>query len=107
MACPIAQSLEVMGEWWTLLVLRDAVLFDISRFDDFQRRLGIAPTVLTDRLKSLVDSGLLERRQYSDKPVRFEYIPTQAGRDVEPILQALATWGRQWTSVPDARESVE
>lgn len=80
--------------------MRDTILFDVTRFDELQRRLGIAPTVLTDRLNSLVDSGLLERRRYSDRPPRFDYIPTQAGREVEPILQAMATWGTRWTTVP-------
>ena len=101
MACPIAQSLEILGEWWTPLILRDTVLFGITRFDELQNKLGIAPTVLTDRLHKLVEHGLLERRQYSRRPPRFEYVPTQAGRDTEPILNALADWGRRWTEVPE------
>jgi DNA-binding HxlR family transcriptional regulator len=107
MACPIAQSLEIFGEWWSPLILRDTIMFNITRFDELQRELGIAPTVLTDRLNTLVDAGLLERRRYNDRPPRFEYIPTQAGRDVEPILKALAKWGRRWTEVPEKREAVD
>jgi len=100
MACPIAQSLEILGEWWTPLILRDTVLFGITRFDELQQKLGIAPTVLTDRLNKLVDHGLLERRRYCLRPPRYEYVPTRAGRDTEPILEALAAWGRSWTQVP-------
>ncbi len=96
MDCPIAQSLELIGEWWTPLILRDIVLFERTRFDDIQESLGIAPTMLTSRLKRLVDKGLLERRQYTDRPPRFEYLPTEAARDVEPVLRALYDWGQKW-----------
>ncbi|WP_423921946.1 winged helix-turn-helix transcriptional regulator [Candidatus Poriferisodalis sp.] len=98
MACPIAQSLELVGEWWTPLILRDTVLFGLTRFDDIQNDLGIAPTVLTSRLNRLVESGLLERRQYTDRPPRFEYIPTEAAEDFRPVLGALAEWGQKWTT---------
>lgn len=100
MDCPIAQSLEIVGEWWTPLILRDVVIMGLTRFDDIQTSLGIAPTVLTSRLNHLVDNGMLERRQYSDRPVRFEYVPTEAARDFEPVLQAMFTWGRKWTNLP-------
>ncbi|WP_420626445.1 winged helix-turn-helix transcriptional regulator [Candidatus Poriferisodalis sp.] len=98
MVCPIAQSLELVGEWWTPLILRDTVLVGLTRFDDIQTNLGIAPTVLTSRLHRLVESGLLERRQYTDRPPRFEYIPTPAAEDFRPVLEALAEWGQKWTS---------
>jgi len=98
MDCPIAQSLELVGEWWTPLILRDVVMVGLTRFDDIQDNLGIAPTVLTTRLKRLVDSGLLERRQYSERPPRYEYLPTEAARDFEPVLRALFKWGSKWTT---------
>lgn len=96
MDCPIAWSLELVGEWWTPLILRDIVMFDLTRFDDIQSSLGIAPTVLTNRLRQLVDRGLVERRQYSEHPPRFEYLPTEAAREFEPVLSALREWGRRW-----------
>ena len=90
--CSIARSLELVGERWTLLILRDAFL-GIRRFDDFQRDLGIARNVLADRLDRLVDEGILERRRYQERPERFEYRLTATGRDLWPVLHALATWG--------------
>jgi DNA-binding HxlR family transcriptional regulator len=100
MACPIAQSLELVGEWWTPLILRDIVLVGLTRFDDIHNNLGIAPTVLTSRLNHLVECGLLERRRYSERPPRFEYVPTEAAQDFRPVLEELARWGRKWTRVP-------
>ena len=105
MDCPIAQSLELVGEWWTPLILRDIVMIGLTRFDDIQDDLGIAPTVLTSRLKHLVDAGLLERRQYSERPPRFEYLPTEAAREFEPVLKALFKWGVKWAGVPAATRS--
>ena len=96
MSCSIAQSLELVGEWWTPLILRDTVLVGLTRFDDIQNNLGIAPTVLTSRLNSLVENGLLERRQYCEHPPRFEYVPTEAAEDFRPVLGALDEWGRKW-----------
>jgi DNA-binding HxlR family transcriptional regulator len=90
--CPIAGSLELVGEWWTMLILRDA--FDgYTRFDEFQRNLGIAPNMLTRRLAALVDAGLLQRRQYHDRPPRHEYVLTPRGRDIRPVLLTLYAWG--------------
>jgi DNA-binding HxlR family transcriptional regulator len=90
--CPIASSLELVGEWWSMLILRDA--FDgHTRFDAFQRNLGIAPNMLTRRLTALVEAGLLERRQYQQRPPRFEYVLTGRGRDFRPVLLALYAWG--------------
>ena len=99
MDCPIAQSLELVGEWWTPLILRDVVMVGLTRFDDIQSDLGIAPTVLVNRLKHLVDNGLLERRRYSEHPPRYEYLPTDAALDFEPVLDALLQWGRKWAPV--------
>ncbi len=101
MDCPIAQSLELVGEWWTPLILRDIVMLDLTRFDDIQENLGIAPTVLTSRLRHLVDAGIVERRQYSDRPPRFEYLPTTAAREFEPVLKALFSWGAKWSGSPN------
>lgn len=105
MECPIAQSLELVGEWWTPLILRDVVMVGLTRFDDIQNNLGIAPTVLTSRLNHLVDTGLLERRQYCERPPRYEYIATTAAEEFEPVLKALFTWGMRWTTLPSARSA--
>jgi DNA-binding HxlR family transcriptional regulator len=93
--CPIARSLERVGEWWSILILRDAFT-GASRFDDFQKSLGIAPNMLARRLKTLVESGLLEKRRYSDKPARYEYVLTQKGRDFRPVLWTLIAWGNKY-----------
>ena len=94
-SCSIARTLAVIGERWTLLILRDAFR-GVRRFDDIQRDLGIARNILTDRLQKLVDHGVLERRQYQDRPARFEYRLTPKGRDLSPALVALMRWGDQW-----------
>lgn len=95
MPCPIARSLERVGEWWSILILRDASFYGMTRFDEFEKSLGISPNVLTRRLKGLVDEGLLERRQYSDKPPRYEYVLTERGIDFKPVLFALLNWGNK------------
>jgi len=94
MRCPIARSLEHVGDWWNILILRDAFR-GVTRFDGFRESLGVAPNILTRRLKGLVESGLMERRRYSDRPPRDEYILTQRGRDFRPVLLGLMTWGNQ------------
>jgi DNA-binding HxlR family transcriptional regulator len=94
MQCPIARRLERVGEWWSILILRDAFL-GLTRFDQFQESLGIAPNMLARRLKALVEAGLLERRRYSERPPRDEYVLTQAGRDFRPVLWALLAWGNK------------
>jgi DNA-binding HxlR family transcriptional regulator len=94
MPCPIARSLERVGEWWSILILRDAFKGK-SRFDQFQKSLGIAPNMLTRRLNTLVDSGLLERRLYSEKPPRYEYVLAARGHDFRPVLWALMAWGNK------------
>ena len=78
MVCPIARGLERVGEWWSILILRDA-LHGMTRFDEFQKSLGIAPNMLARRLNALVHAGLLERRRYSERPPRDEYLPTARG----------------------------
>src|SRR5258708_4992982 len=92
--CPIARSLERVGEWWSILILRDAFL-GATRFEQFQKNLDIAPNTLTRRLNALVESGLLERHRYSEKPPRDEYLLTELGRDFRPVLWALLAWGNR------------
>jgi DNA-binding HxlR family transcriptional regulator len=94
MQCPIARGLERVGEWWNILILRDA-FYGLARFDEFQTSLGIATNTLTRRLTTLVDEGLLERRLYSEKPPRYEYVLTPRGRDFRPVLLALLAWGNE------------
>jgi DNA-binding HxlR family transcriptional regulator len=94
MTCPIARSLERVGEWWSILILRDA-LRGTTHFDEFQKSLGIAPNMLTRRLNALVDAGLLERRPYSEHPPRYEYVLTPRGRDFRSVLIALLAWGNR------------
>jgi DNA-binding HxlR family transcriptional regulator len=95
MACPIARSLERIGEWWSILIIRDA-LHGFTRFDQFQKSLSIAPNTLTRRLNALVDAGVLLRRRYSQRPPRYEYILTDIGRDFRPVLIAMAAWGNRY-----------
>ncbi|WP_349644730.1 MULTISPECIES: helix-turn-helix domain-containing protein [unclassified Bradyrhizobium] len=92
MTCPIARGLDRVGEWWSILILRDA-FNGLTRFDQFEDSLGIAPNMLARRLKALVAAGLLEKRRYSIHPPRFEYALTERGRDFRPVLVMLQTWG--------------
>ena len=94
MECPVARSLERVGEWWSILILRDAMI-GMTRFDEFQKNLAIAPNMLTRRLNVLVEAGLLEKRLYCEKPPRYEYILTPRGRDFRPILLSLQAWGNR------------
>jgi DNA-binding HxlR family transcriptional regulator len=99
MPCPIARSLERVGEWWSMLILRDAFA-GVTRFDDFQQSLGIAPNILARRLAALVDAGMLERRRYSERPPRDEYVLTERGRDFHPVLVELVAFGRKHFASP-------
>lgn len=92
--CSIARSLEVVGERWTILILRD-LFFGVSRFDDLQRGIGLAPNILTSRLRRLCDEGVVQRRQYQQAPPRWEYVLTDKGLGLGPILFYLAKWGDQ------------
>jgi DNA-binding HxlR family transcriptional regulator len=92
--CAIARSLARVGEWWSILILRDAFA-GITRFDEFQKSLKIAPNMLTRRLSALVDGGLLERRRYNEKPPRYEYVLSERGRDFRPVLIALLAFGNR------------
>lgn len=93
--CPIARTLDFIGDAWSILILRDANA-GLTRFDQFRKSLGIAPTILTRRLATLTEEGLLEKRLYSDRPPREEYVLTAAGRDFLPVLFMIGTWGRKY-----------
>jgi DNA-binding HxlR family transcriptional regulator len=95
--CSIARALEVVGERWTLLIIRDAFL-GRSRFEEFQESLGIARNVLTDRLNRLVEEGILERVRYSERPERYEYRLTDKGRELGVALAGLRQWGDRYLS---------
>lgn len=98
--CTIARSAAVLGDHWNLLLVRQACL-STRRFDDFQRELGIGRNILTRRLNQLVDEGIMQRVEYQSHPPRSEYRLTQQGREVYPILAAMAAWGDRWLSGPD------
>jgi DNA-binding HxlR family transcriptional regulator len=93
--CPIARTLESVGEWWSILILRDA-LQGMTRFDEFQRSLGIAPNILARRLKHLTEQGLFERRLYQQRPNRHEYLLTDKGRDFFTVVVAMFAWGNKY-----------
>jgi DNA-binding HxlR family transcriptional regulator len=93
-ACPVARTLELIGERWTILLLRDMLLNGPRRFQDFQESLpGVAPNTLSARLKAMEENGLVERRLYSERPPRQEYLLTDKGRSLGPIVQAMRAWG--------------
>lgn len=94
MECPIALALDRVGEWWSMLIVREAI-HGATRFDQFQKALGIAPNMLTRRLEALVESGIFERRQYSEHPPRHEYVLTERGKDLWPVIVSLMVWGNK------------
>jgi len=95
--CSVAQTLDVVGEWWTLLVVRN-LMFGQRRFEAIQGDLGIARNILSDRLGTLVEHGVVDRVKYQDHPERFEYRLTEKGRDLFPVIAALMAWGDKWAS---------
>jgi DNA-binding HxlR family transcriptional regulator len=97
MTCSIARTLDVAGEWWSPLILRDVDL-GITRFDELQRDLGISRKVLTERLERLVEQGVLERHAYSRHPPRHDYLLTEKGRELVDVLLAMIAWGDRWTA---------
>jgi DNA-binding HxlR family transcriptional regulator len=97
MDCSVAQCLEVVGEWWSMLILRDCFL-GVTRFDEFQRRLGISRNILQQRLGRLVDAGVLVRVPYSDHPPRHDYRLTDMGRDLWPVINAMREWGDRYAA---------
>jgi DNA-binding HxlR family transcriptional regulator len=95
--CSIAGALEVVGERWTLLIMRE-ILFGRRRFAEIKRQTGVAPNILSDRLQVLVEHGLLKRRRYSEHPESYEYVPTRKGADLNPVILALLKWGDQYAA---------
>jgi DNA-binding HxlR family transcriptional regulator len=104
MDCPVARSLDVIGEWWTLLIVRDAI-FGARRFDEF-KSIGIADNILSARLKRLVADGVFERRRYQQHPDRYEYLLTEKGRALGLVVGALKAWGKEWTTGRDTSPRV-
>ena len=99
MNCSIAQTLEVIGEWWTPLILRD-LFFGVSRFDEFQSRLGISRNVLTERLGRLEEQGIVTRVPYQERPPRYDYRLTEKGADLWRVMTMMREWGDRWAA-PD------
>ena len=97
MACSIARTLDIAGEPWSPLIIRD-IWVGLTRFDDLQRDLGISRKVLAERLKWLVAQGVLEQRLYSERPLRHEYLLTEKGWELADVLLAIAAWGDRWTA---------
>lgn len=93
--CSVARTVDLLGDWWTPLVLREA-FYGVRRFDQFQAGLGIARNTLAERLARLVDEGLLRKEPYQRDPVRYEYLLTDKGDDFYPVLAAMAAWGDRW-----------
>ena len=102
--CPVARSLDVVGEWWSLLIIRDAML-GVKRFSDFQRRLGMAKNILTVRLKRLVAAGVLRTVSASDGSAYLEYELTEKGEALLPVLVALRQWGERFMFGPGDKHS--
>jgi DNA-binding HxlR family transcriptional regulator len=95
--CSVAQTLEQVGEWWTLLIIRDLFRFkDLHRFEEIQADLGIARNILSDRLARLVEAGIVEKRRYQERPERFEYHLTPKGVDLMPVIVTLMAWGDKY-----------
>jgi DNA-binding HxlR family transcriptional regulator len=93
--CSVASTLEIVGERWTLLIVRD-IFLGVRRFDDLQRSLGVARNILQSRLERLVDEGIVVKRPYQERPVRYEYRLTTKGADLWPVLVSLVHWGNQY-----------
>ena len=96
--CSMARALEVVGERWSLLIVRDALFAGVTRFTDFQRGLGIAPNILTSRLDAFVSAGVMVRRRYSEQAEQYEYVLTDKGRDLSTAIVALTRWGDRWAA---------
>jgi DNA-binding HxlR family transcriptional regulator len=97
--CPVARTLEIIGDRWTMLIVRDLLRKDTRKFNDFELSLeGISPNTLSARLKTLEDAGIVERRFYEQHPPRAEYLLTARGRELRPVLSALKDWGQKHTA---------
>jgi DNA-binding HxlR family transcriptional regulator len=97
MACSLARTLDIAGEWWTPMIVRD-LWMGVRRFDDIQQNLGLSRKVLSDRLSTLVREGVVEKRQYQDRPPRHEYVLTAKGNELFEVFLALIAWGDRWTA---------
>jgi DNA-binding HxlR family transcriptional regulator len=92
--CPVGRAVETVGEWWSILILRDAFQ-GATRFDEFSQSLGIAPNILSRRLAHLTATGMFVRRRYNERPPRYEYVLTNKARDFFPVVVALLAWGNR------------
>ncbi|MPZ68931.1 MAG: transcriptional regulator [Actinobacteria bacterium] len=97
MECSVARTLETIGDRWTILILRDA-FYGVRRFEDFRGDLGVASNILTDRLQKLVDREILEKRQYEERPPRYEYRLTEKGQELLPVILTMMKWGDRWAN---------
>lgn len=102
--CPIARTLDVIGDWWSLLIIRDA-LMGARRFSQFQKNLGVAKNILTTRLRTLVAQGILEVKPASDGSAYQDYVPTDKARALFPVLVALRQWGEEYAFAPNEKFS--
>lgn len=100
MNCSIAQTLDVVGDPWTLLIIRDA-MGGLKRFEQFHESLGMPRTTLSSRLSTLVEHGVMERRSYQVQPARFEYVLTPKGRALNGVIIAMLQWGDRWSDLPE------
>lgn len=100
MDCGVAQALEIVGEWWTLLIIRDA-FFGTTRFEEFHDRLGISRNILSARLETLIEAGVMERATYEEARARCDYVLTEKGMALRPVLAALRQWGDEWVRCPE------
>ena len=96
--CSAARTLEIVGERWSLLILRDAMFAGSTRFTEFQRTLGIAPNILSSRLDRFVTAGLMQTRRLTDEHATHEYVLTDMGLDLQPVIVALTEWGDRWAA---------
>lgn len=105
--CPIAHSLAIFGDRWTLLIIHNA-FFGMTRFEQFQRHLGLTRHVLSERLSRLVEQGIFEKQAYVERQQRFEYILTEKGRALAPVLKAMLDWGIMWTdaTIPESIQHI-
>ncbi len=106
MRCSIARATDVLGDPWTLLIVRDLIV-GVTRFDDFTRRLGIPRATLAARLQGLTEHGIVERRRYQERPPRDEYVLTERGRALQPVIVTLMQWGDQWLRDDDPPTTLE
>ena len=102
MRCSLARGLELIGDWWSPLIIRDLFL-EVGRFDDLVEDLGISRNLLARRLKALIKAGIVERRVYQQNPRRWEYRLSAKGRDLVPVLLALTEWGDRWAGPKEGR----